>query len=223
MKVIAYYTDDSIYSQHACLLQKSLDNFSIAHDIESIETTDWLTATAFKPAFILEKLESNREPLLYIDIDTVIHADIRDTLSAIDEDIAIHITPENELLSGVIYLQPTEHTFQLLRLWRQAMVAEPGAWDQRVLQKILAANPQITIHQLPAEFVFIFDTFKERYPEMQPVIEHLQASRETKYREKLHLPKYRLLRYLGIRPKVGRLLLNRRKRMRELLDQRTPG
>jgi hypothetical protein len=103
------------------------------------------------------------------------------------------------------------------------MEANPDTWDQRVLQQILSTNQEISVYRLPHEYVYIFDTFKERYPEMQPVIEHLQASRETKYREKLHLPKYRLLRYLGIRPKVGRLLLNRRKRMRELLDQGTPG
>lgn len=219
MKVIAYYTDDDIYSPHARLLQQSLDHFNITYDIESIETTSWLAATAFKPAFILRKLESHKEPLLYIDIDAIVHADIRNILSAIDDDIAVHYTPENELLSGVIYLRPTDNTFQLLRLWCQAMEAEPGSWDQRVLQKILTANPQITVHPLPAEFVFIFDTFKDRYPGLQPVIEHLQASRETKYREKCRLPKYRLLRYLGIQPKVGRLLRNRRKRMRELLGQ----
>lgn len=219
MKVIAYYTDDQIYSQHARLLQKSLDKFGITYDIECIETTDWLTATAFKPAFILRKLESHREPLLYIDIDTIVHTDIRDTLSAIDKDIAVHYTPDNELLSGVIYLRPTENTFLLLRLWSEAMKSDPGTWDQKVLQKILAANSRVSVHQLPAEYIYIFDTFRERYPGLQPIIEHLQASRETKYREKCLLTKYRLLRYLGIRPKIGRLLMNRRKRMQELLAQ----
>lgn len=222
MKVIAYYTADDIYAPHADLLQQSLDKYGIASDIERIESSDWLTATAFKPAFILRKLETHRQALLYIDIDTLVHGDIGPALDAITADIAVHYTPENELLSGVIYLRPTDNTYRLLHQWCEAMQAQPGRWDQRVLQDILAANPQISVHRLPAEFVFIFDTFRERYPGMQPLIEHLQASRETKYREKFLLPKYRLLRYLGIRPKVGRLLLNRRLRMQELLAADNP-
>lgn len=223
MIIIAYYTNDDIYSQHAQLLQHHLEKYELNYELEKIEKTSWLKATAFKPSFIENKLKLHNEPLLYLDIDTIIHTNIESFFAGIKEDIAVYYSSENELISSVIYLQPSTRIFQLLASWRIAMEANPDTWDQRVLQQILSTNQEISVYRLPHEYVYIFDTFKERYPEMQPVIEHLQASRETKYREKSRLPKYRLLRYLGIRPKVGRLLLNRRKRMRELLDQDSPG
>ena len=223
MKIIAYYTDDDIYSQHALLLRKSLEKFGLKYDIEKIETTNWLKATGFKPGFIENKLKTYNEPLLYVDIDSIFHANIESFFAGIDEDIAVYYTPENELLSGVIYVKPSERTLRLLELWRDAMKASPDVWDQRILQQILSNHQEISIYRLPPEYVFIFDTFREKYHGLQPVIEHLQASRETKYREKCHSLKYRILGLIGIRPRVGRLTLSRRKHMQALLNDRNTG
>ncbi len=219
VKVIAYYTDDDIYAEHAELLKQSLEQHGIAYDIEKIQPSNWLSATAFKPSFIKKKLKQHNDALLYVDIDAIVHADFNDFFQSINADIAIYRTPEGELLSGVIYLQATPQVAALIDQWIAGMESHPTLWDQQVLQQLLGDKADITVYPLPVEYVFIFDTFKERYPLAQPIIEHLQASREMKFREKSNSLKYRILRLIGIRPKVGRLLKSRRARMSELLSQ----
>ena len=219
MKIVSYYTADDIYSQHAILLKHSLDHYNLSYSIDSISPRDWLAATAYKPTFIKAKLAQYQEALLYIDVDAVVHRNIEPFFRTITEDIAVHYTDDGQLLSGVIYLQNSPEVMRLVDRWIRKLVEKPNTWDQMALHEIIDKDENLSVFKLPPEYLYIFDTFKKLYPNKQPVIEHLQASREKKYREKCLTPKRRVLHYFGVRPRVGELLKSRRQRMRELLTE----
>ncbi|MDN3649329.1 putative nucleotide-diphospho-sugar transferase [Reinekea marina] len=218
MRVVGYYTTDTTYKDHVELLKKSLERFKVEYDFIEIAPADWLKATAFKPTAILELMEKHQESVLYLDVDSVIHENVEKYFETLDADIAAHYKDENELISSTVYLNYNEQILELLRTWRDQMVKTPEIWDQKVLQNLLE-SPQfkhLRLFKLPPSYTYIFDLTKKTHPNLKPVIEQLQASREARHAKVMATAKYKRWSKFGLYPRSTHRMRSRRKRLEEL-------
>jgi len=219
LKVIGFYTDDRLYSEHAKLMKASLERFGLEPYLEKVSADNWQKIIAFKPEFIQRACEKySGQPILYIDADAFVHKDIREDFSDISEDIAVHYFEGKELASGTLFINNTESARSLINEWVLRMRANPTQWDQKVLQDLVddwLLKGRLTLKKLGPEYTYIFDLTPKRYSHEKlaaPIIEHLQASRESAF-----LNRYNnagLLRKIFMRS-----ILN--KRYRKLLNRRS--
>ena len=64
--VVAYYTDDEIYSRHSINLVKSLQTFNLEYEIECIKSLGtWQKNTHYKPEFTLKMLKKYPTKSIY--------------------------------------------------------------------------------------------------------------------------------------------------------------
>ena len=127
--------------------------------------------------------------LLYVDVDAVIHRPL-DLFKNYKCDIAVRWQDfrwrKNECLSETIYMENNKRTKQLCELWRDINIKEGNQsnrmeqWNLDTVINKMKADPKFTYRNLPPEYTFIFDIMKGIYPNVQPVIEHYQASRRFK-------------------------------------------
>lgn len=220
MKVVGFYTKDPVYTPHAELLTKSLARFGVQVDLLAIAPSDWLTITGLKPTMVLNALEKWREPVLYLDIDSVVLEDIRPFFESLvgTADVAAYYR-ESELISSTVFFDYSDKTLALVEKWKQINDADINLWDQMALQLAIEQSEDIHCYQLPPEYTYIFDLSRELHPGVEPVIEQLQASREGRHKKKKQTLKYRLLAPIGIKPKSSRRLKARRDRLVQLANE----
>lgn len=222
MQIVAFHTDDDIYGFHAELFRKSLSAIGLSAYIKKIEKREWIKATAYKASFLREMRCTYSGPLLYLDIDSFVHDIDFELLSTMNADISVHYFESKntiELLSGTIILSDKPIVYSLLEEWcaRVCLPENKNKYDQLVFQEIISEwtrTEKITIGVLPAEYCYIFDKSKIKYPDLQPKVEHLQASREFKHVRKSNTF---LKRLLGLKTKPSRGLVRRRQRLAELV------
>lgn len=221
MIVVGYYTSDSTYQDHVELLKKSLERYKVQYDFIEIDPADWLKATAFKPTAILQLLEKYQQPVLYLDVDSVIHENVESYFENLDADIAAHYKDGSELISSTVYINYSENMLALLKTWRDEMVKTPEIWDQKVLQNLLESDSfkHIKLFKLPPTYTYIFDLTKKAHPDLSPVIEQLQASREARHAKIMDTAKYKLWSKIGIYPRSTHRMRARRKRLDELCKE----
>ena len=98
-----------------------------------------------------------------------------------DVDMACHWRDGKELLSGTLYFGATKGAAEIVEKWCEAQKLNTGVWDQRTLQGVMmGAYDRWNTVKLPPSYAFIFDTFRKKYPGVEPVIEHHQASRRKR-------------------------------------------
>lgn len=183
--VVAYHTNDILYTNEAKRLCASAARLKIQTNITVIESQgDWNKNTSFKSAFLEQKRLELRGPLLYVDVDAVFHRSPLEYLLSLDCDIAVcRDLDTGQLLSGTLYLQDTQQTIMLMNEWSRQCKLRPEVWDQKVLQDILdrdknSLENKYHVHELPISLCWIFDSesnLKKSFEEIY--IEHLQASR----------------------------------------------
>ncbi len=191
-----FFTAD--YARHARGLRESLDRFGLAHHLQVVTSRGtWQKNCQRKPAWIRSMLMQHHGPVCWIDADARIRQrpDVLLELAATRHaDVAVHdyglSGHRSEILSGTVYVDHTGPAHDLLDRWQSHCVRRPEAFDQRCLQHALEETPDLRVAELPPEYCFIFDIFREEFyrrnhPEIgEPVIEHLQASREVRRRER---------------------------------------
>lgn len=186
--LIVGYAIGEPYHREARRLIASLNRLGLDHEIEFVggPTIDWVDAVRQKPWRTLGwRLKYPTRPLLYVDVDAVFHADPRPLLRCAVGDLAVHVL-EGNVLSGTVFIPAdTPDTYVLLATWAQQDFLNPDlSSPQRVLQRAydLAASgaevAKYTVGILPPELCWIFDRSEEVYGKHEPVIEHLQASRD---------------------------------------------
>ena len=81
-------------------------------------------------------------------------------------------------------MENNERTKRICELWRDINVAEGNQsnrmeqWNlDTVINKMKEEDPNFTYKNLPPEYTMIFDSMRGMYPDINPVIEHFQASR----------------------------------------------
>jgi hypothetical protein len=173
---VSFYTD--AYAEHAAGLIESLEAFGLAYDVRRVSGGDWLDNVNFKPAFLLGMMREHQScPLVWLDAD----ARVRQKpvlFNTLDCDFAAHWRHGEELLSGTMYFAPTVAARRLCAEWRNACWLNPREWDQKTLQRVIAAGVRrLRVERLPSEYTRVFDD-----PKMgEPVVEHLQASRQLSH------------------------------------------
>ncbi|MCK4934536.1 MAG: hypothetical protein KAR79_03020 [Simkaniaceae bacterium] len=186
-QIISFYTKNTPYEKEAKALSESCKKFQLDSDIVGIDTLgDWEVNCCYKSKFLLNQLETKKKPLIWIDADGEINK--RPTLfETIDADLAVWINKKasihhlSKVISSTIYINYTENTLKLLRLWKnlcEKQLTDPKRkveiWDQTCLRDAMFhQETQAKILPLPDSYCARFDDpIKE-----SPVITQYQASR----------------------------------------------
>jgi hypothetical protein len=188
--IISFYTADTLYQLEVQNLIASCEKFCLQANIEGVPSFgSWELNCAYKPFFILKKLEELKSPVLWVDADGVF---IRKPafLPQFEADFATRINGDVEehhpsrVISSTIYVNYTEQGIKIVQDWAQEcrrQLIDPERkeefWDQIALRNALSQAKGI-IEPLPLAYVKIFDHPQDQVP--NPVIVHYQASRRLK-------------------------------------------
>lgn len=199
---VSFYTPN--YEPAAKALRASLREYNVEYDVRAIDHREpdaeahdkFLANVRYKPTFIQEMAEKHKgkyDAVVWVDSDAVIQERPR-LLEKIKQDLAVHYRDGTELLSGTMFWRTNFRTRKALGLWVEAVEAarEQMKWlmcpEQEVLQTLIAQSAlPISVYYLPTEYCKIFDLVEDndRAREVVPVIEHFQASRQTRVGEEL--------------------------------------
>lgn len=186
------------YEADAARLVASLQRFGIPHDVEGFaDRGDWYANTAHKAEFIRGKRRRVRGPLLWLDADAVLHADVRPYFAGLvsDYDVAAHYfrsadgqqyQPDaRRLLSGTLWLNDTPAALRLCLAWCKLNDLLRGegyeqGGGQKNLWYLTTCHPRPRVHDLPGGYCYVFDKPWGYEPRTTPIIEHLIASRENR-------------------------------------------
>jgi hypothetical protein len=187
--IISFYTLNTPYQLEVQNLIDSCKKFGLETDIEGVESFgSWELNCAYKPFFILKKLNELQRPVLWVDADGVF---VREPSwqEAFEADLAVRqeLVAEDHpsrVISSTVFAR--ESSKSLLRLWCQMcqkMLLDPEReeefWDQIALRDAIQAS-NAKVASMPLAYAKIFDHPGDRQSEVVPVIEHYQASRRFK-------------------------------------------
>ncbi len=178
--IVGFHTADELYVEEARRMKVSIETLGLPIDLTAIEPRDWLASVQCKPAFLLEKRKRLRGPLLYIDVDAVVHADPWPYLRGYESDVALAGHQGEAIISGTVLINDTPGAVHFLEEWVAEQAKSPKLWDQHCLEKVAKRHRHgedgVVIDYLPPELCCVFN--RKFSPPIIPLIEHLQASRE---------------------------------------------
>ena len=182
MRIIAYYTPNPLYEEHAAELITSCIKYGLKHNV--IKTKDrgsWMLNTYYKPEFIKTMMTMYpNEKLIYTDVDSEF---CKSPLLFKDEilngyDIGIR-RRKGEYLSGTLIINPKAKP--LIDEWVNCVSRFKGSdrdpLEQKILQNILVTGDYKVFH-LPSSYCAIKDL-----DTVSPVVLHKQASRVQRLNE----------------------------------------
>lgn len=197
--IVAFHTPDEVYRAEAARLKKTLDALEL--DYQFFEVTpekNWVRTTLLKPSWILKARNELTGPLLYIDVDAIVHGDPWPYLSQFDADVAALVLPNGQFASGTILIADSVGARELLLSWEDSsqmrlhkdkgnLLPSGDHGDQGVLSEIVrlseVEHAPFTFQRLPVNLTFIFDRVGWYFLHGPVLIEHLQASREVTGRQ----------------------------------------
>lgn len=188
MLVIAYYTADMAYRAEVERLRASLNHVGMSSRILAIPRCgDWDDAVAYKPIFVRGMRNKHSGPLLYIDVDAVVHKNCERYFDNLIGDFGVHWFEGKRLLSGTMWFGDTDNARRLLDVWCARNEEKRARGDrtgggQRNLWEVINEGmvPGLNMIRLPGRYCYVFRK-PEAYPEGEPrIIEHLLASRENR-------------------------------------------
>jgi len=179
--IVAFYTPGP-YETEAARFKASLDKFALPYELDCIPCRgSWFANSHYRPEYLLKKLDEHpRVPLLSLDVDCVLHSNPLPHVTGIKSDIAVHFFRDIEPCPGTLLVGITENTRQFLYSWREINNHRPERSDRANFAEAMKRFDRLKIKKLSPELCYIFDTSREVYPDVTPVIEHLQASRGLK-------------------------------------------
>ena len=127
-EIVSFYCDidnRTYYSDHAKRLRVNCDDNHIPHDIRPmVSRGEYRLNCLAKPRFLLKVLEEKKKPFVWLDVDSIIHAELKVFDELQDKcDIAFAydgIPPHvNAMLpkASPIYLNYTPVVFEFLKYW----------------------------------------------------------------------------------------------------------
>lgn len=164
------------YAVEAERLRRSLVALGLDHRIDELPSRgSWDRNILITPEYIRDVMRSTDGPVLYVDADAEFHR-----VPAFDAefDVQVHYLRDRELLDGTLWLANNDVTRDLVEQW--CAEVRVGEWEQLTLQRIIERRPDVRVNRLPPAYCYIFDTSRRLYPDVEPVIEHHQASRRLK-------------------------------------------
>ena len=183
--IIAFYTENEPYISEVKILVHSLKKLNLKYKIVKYKPfQSWEQNCAIKPSFIKRMRKEIDGPLLYVDVDAIIHFNPWQYLHKYTCDIGVSITQKGNLQSGTIYLSDTQGARNAIEKWINYQNSNPLMWDQVTLSKIIKAEEDnksnnFSCDRLPINLIFIFDDIPN-YIYGKKYIEHFQISREIK-------------------------------------------
>lgn len=185
MKLVSFYTVDTPYEDLVPTFTASAVAVGLDPVIYPVKNLGkWSHNCNQKPDIIYQAYqEFPDERILYTDIDATFeeYPIELETYSG-EFDIGFHLFRGSEVLSGTLLFEHTSEACALLRKWIFASKKHQDVWDQKVLSRVIEANP-ISIYHISPAHCYIFDISKRLYPGVKPVILHHQISRQ--YRRKI--------------------------------------
>lgn len=186
--VCSYFTARTGYEKEALTLEASLRLHKIEpYHIQKISNLgNWYKNTHFKAKFIRQMFEKYPQfNIVFTDADSVFHAYPK-LFGEINADFGCHFrnwfARQGELLSGTLFFKNNGKMMKIIDEWIEINKNNKNKLEQRNLERVIRRNDhKISIYKLPIEYCCIFDDEDRR--QLNPVIEHFQASR--KYRRKL--------------------------------------
>ena len=189
LKMVAYYTNDYYYSK-SIDLSHSLNKHGACYEIKKVTgPKTWKEAVSYKPQFILDCLVSSTYDLIgYTDVDSRLLRPI--PYESLIGDMAytpFRRSPQTseEALTGTLFFRNTSAVKAFLMEWIDATPQWAGldTPEQLSLKQVLE-HTSLNVQRLGPEWCWIFDDFKELFPNAPPpIFEHYQASREYKILE----------------------------------------
>ncbi len=180
-------------------LLPSLSTLGLPHVVREMKDKgSWVRNGYACQEFILEMHNEHPEAdLLFLDVDAVVHTTPWPLLRSLKCDVAAHLFGGKEMLTGTLYLPAGPRRLELLTRWvdRNKRVKK---WDQQNLQDMLKEDPTLCFAELPAEYCCIFDLQRKRTPNIVPVIEHFQASRQYRKGSSVQTVEEKVPRLLSI-------------------------
>lgn len=192
--VISFFTSNTPYQLEVQNLIASCKQHGVSLDVEAVESFGtWELNCAYKPFFILKKLNEYRQPLLWVDADGVFNR-IPEQIKAFNADIAVRINEglpvshPSKVITSTIYLDFNPRVVECMQLWikecaQQLLDPERTEefWDQIALRNVLFSQEySAKIAYMPLAYAKIFDHPEDCLLVDEPVIEHYQASRRFK-------------------------------------------
>ena len=149
--IVSGYTINTPYEQEVEALKKSLikNNLSTEHIIGFQNQGSWEKNCQEKAKIILQKLKELKKPIVWLDADAELF-EYPILFHNIKKDIAFCYYNQ-EVLSGTLYLKPTQKIFSLLEEWIEENKNNPTKWDQKNLEKIILKN-NIDFEELPTSY-----------------------------------------------------------------------
>lgn len=151
--VISFYSDvdgRTYYSDHANRLSKNLTDLNIPHFIRERKSKGSYRSNCLaKPRFILEMMNELRTPLIWLDVDSIVHKTLNvfdDFKDKVDIGMAFPKIPSKEDNSigypkaSPIYLNQTPKSYEFIYAWLEASEYveknESTNFDHEILLKI---------------------------------------------------------------------------------------
>ena len=202
LRIVGFYTLGSQYEQEAARLRTSMRRVGLRCYTYGVHPAgDWDSNVAMKQDFIRNELNLMEGPVLYIDVDAVVHENCEEYflgLARAGVDFAAHWFQgpaggydqnknDDHFLSGTMFFGDTPGARALLAAWdeenkKQIAAGNVQGQGQKNLQTVLDEGrvAGLNVHRLPGRYCRVFDK-PWAYPDDEPnIIEHLIASRENR-------------------------------------------
>lgn len=183
--IIACYTAGDYEQEAREKLLPSLQRLDLPHVVRQVPNRGSWIGNGFACQLFIRAMHDERPEadFLFMDVDVTIHCDPWPFLRMNKPcDLGVHYFDNREMLTGTLYLPAGPRRREILTRWIQLNRANPGVWDQKNLQAMVAIDSSIKVFRLPPEYCCITDLQRKRTPHIIPIIEHFQASRRFKHR-----------------------------------------
>lgn len=176
--IVSFYTADSLYELEAENLRLSCERFNIPYLIQDVASLgNWELNCAFKPRFILDKLQELKKDLLWVDADGEIVSELPLLKQAPGTlGICVHeqlpLTHRSKCMSNTLFFAYNEENIAFLTSWSEKCEKAPERWDQEHLTATLFEKSWPGFFNLPVTYTALYDRDVKK-----PHIVHYQASR----------------------------------------------
>ena len=122
--LVSFYSDienRTYYSDHGKRLKESCESLGIPNDIREKESLgSYQDNCLSKPQFILDNLNEKQQPILWMDVDSLVHKPL-DIFDNFEGKSDVVLSTSNGMLSGIkaspIYFDNTDNTRKFLHTW----------------------------------------------------------------------------------------------------------
>lgn len=202
-RVITFRTNDPLYEYAGRMFGASLDRLGIEHEVYVVPPFKggWCEANHWRVDFLLEQLWKRAEPILWLDVDTVVFRDFRPVIESLEReevDFAGHWIGDELLFGSVLYFGRTFAARRLLMQWKEALPNLHGVASQ--MDERFGNHPPLNVAvrrmiegrtkewpfkyaKLPQEMAFWTDirVADDRMKHFDPMIECFQISTVMKH------------------------------------------